>query len=198
MAGGLLPDANPRAAYIERRKSLAFKQTGAATDLDFFSRSFLQQSLGRNRVVVDLDAALAPGAPDIPVFDQDRVVFPRDEGTIFVTGNVPRAGYMDFVEGQTAGYYIDLAGGQGPLSTEVYIFTPDGGMRTGEDVRVRLGDTIFVDREDIAETPEMATLLISDQSSKRQARIMRTQTIITGISAITSIITAFVAVRSIN
>lgn len=198
MAGGLQQDANPRAAYIERRKSLAFKQTGAATDLDFFSRSFLQQSLGRNRVVVDLDAALAPGAPDILIFDQDRVVFPRDEGTIFVTGNVPRAGYMDFVEGQTAGYYIDLAGGQGPLTTEVYIFTPDGGMRTGENVRVRLGDTIFVDREDIAESPEMATLLISDQSSKRQARIMRTQTIITGISAITSIITAYVAVRSIN
>ncbi len=198
LGGGLQPDANPRAAFIERRKSLYFKQTGAATDLDFFSRAYLQQSLSRNYVVVDLAEALQPGAEDVVIYDQDRVVFPRDEGTVFVTGNVPQAGFVEFVEGQRAGYYVDVAGGKGPLSRAVYVFSPDGSMQTGERTVVRQGDTIFVDREDIAESPEIATLLISDRNARRQARIMNTQTIITGISAITSIVTAYVALRSIS
>ncbi len=198
LGGGLKPDANPRAAFIERRQSFYFKQTGQATDLDFFSRTYLQQSLNRNNVVVDLEAALQPGAPDFVIYDQDRVVFPRDEGTVYVTGNVPQAGFIRFVDGQRARYYVDAAGGKGPLSKGVYVFSPDGKMKTGERTVVRQGDTIFVDREDIAESPDIATLLISDRSAKRQARIMNTQTIITGVSAITSILTAYVALRSIN
>jgi protein involved in polysaccharide export with SLBB domain len=188
LAGGLKDDANPRAAFIERRKSQSFKQGGEVSDLDFFSRAYLQRSLNKNRLVVDLQDALEPEAADVVIFDQDRVVFPRDEGTIFVTGNVPEAGYVDYADGQSAGYYVDQAGGAGPLSTEVYVFTPDGQMRTGRGSAVRPGDTIFIDREDIAESPEIASLLISDESSRRQARIMTTQTVISSITAAVSLI----------
>ncbi|NBC16186.1 MAG: hypothetical protein GVY18_02595, partial [Bacteroidetes bacterium] len=53
---------------------------------------------------------------------------------------------------------------------------------------VRPGDTIFIDREDIAESPEIASLLITEESSRRQARIMTTQTIISSITAAVSLI----------
>ncbi len=199
IAGGLQPEADLNAAFLERRKSMAFKEDGHTSDLDFFSRAYLRSSNSANRVIANIAAALDEGGPDIVLYDEDRVVFPRDEGTVFVTGNVPQPGYVAFVEGRTAGYYIAQAGGQGALSKGVYVFEDGTGrMRKGEQSIVREGDTVFVNREDIAESPEIAALLLSDRASKRQSRILTTQTIITGISAITGIITAFVAVRSLG
>ncbi len=189
LAGGLKADADLNAAFLERRKSQAFKEDGRTSDLDFFSRAYLSSSNSANRIVANLRAALAEGGPDVVLYDQDRVVFPRSEGTVFVTGNVPQPGYVAFVEGQTARYYVDRAGGQGALSKGVYVFEDGTGqVRTGEGALVREGDTVFVNREDIAETPEVAALLLSDRNARRQARIMTTQTIVTSLTAAISII----------
>lgn len=202
MAGGLKPDANLRAAFLERRKSLDFRESGRASDLDFFSRTYVQSFVQQqdSRVIVDIAAALqADGGEDIVLYDDDRAVFPRDEGTVFVMGNVPQSGYVEYAAGQPARYYIDRAGGKGPDSQTVYVFEDGTGqIRVGEDSPVRSGDTVFVDREAVAESPQIAQLLLQDQMSRRQSRILTTQTVIAGLSAITGIITAFVAVRSIN
>ncbi len=200
-AGGLKPDANLRAAFLERRKSLDFRETGRASDLDFFSRVYAQSFINQaeQRVIVDIEAALQPDGKDIVLYDDDRVVFPRDEGTVFVMGNVPRPGYVEYLTGQPASYYINQAGGKGPEAKSVYIFEDGTGqIRVGEGLPVRSGDTVYVDREDIAESPEIAQLLLNDRNLRRQTRISTTQVIISGLTAITGIITAFVAVRSIS
>lgn len=195
MAGGLRPDANVGAAFMTRGESAYFKGDGRTSDLDFFSRAYLRQSQQANRFVADVAAALRSPADDIVLYNGDRVVFPPDEGTVFVTGNVAQPGYVPYVPGQNAQYYIDLAGGQGADSRGVYVFEQNTGETLmGSNVPVVSGTTIFVDRRPVAESPEMASLLLSDQASRRQARIATTQTIITGISAITSIITAYVAI----
>jgi len=199
MAGGLKPDADLKAAFLERRKSLTFKEEGQISDLNFFSRTYLANARGANRLVVNVQEALQPGGEDIVLYDQDLVVFPRDEGTVFITGNVAQPGYVPFVEGQDAAYYIAQAGGKGALSKGVYVFEEGTGqMRTGEESTVRTGDTVFVNREDVAASPEIAALLISDQNARRQARIARTQTIITGLTAITSVVTTVVAIISLR
>ena len=201
LAGGLRPDANLRAAFLERRKSLDFRESGRASDLDFFSRVYASSFINKvaQRVIVDIEAALQPGGEDIVLYDEDRVVFPRDEGTVFVMGNVPRPGYVEYLMGQTARYYVDKAGGKGPEAKSVYIFEDGTGqLRVGEGLVVRSGDTVYVDREDIAESPEIAQLLLNDRNLRRQTRISTTQVIISGLTALTSVITAFVAVRSID
>ena len=201
MAGGLKEDAALGAAFLERPQTMAFKETGQTSDLDFFSRSYLQQSIYANRVVVDLAAVLRGEADDVTLTDGDRLVIPRDEGQVFVTGNVPRPGYVPFVPGQPARYYVEQAGGAGPLSRGTYVFEDGSGrMRTGEGASVGSGDTVFIDRVDLAEAtqPELAQLLITERASRRQTRILTTQTIITGVSAITSILTAYVAIRSLS
>ena len=201
LAGGLKPDANLRAAFLERRKSLDFRESGRASDLDFFSRVYAQSFISQQeqRVIVDIEAALQPDGEDIVLYDEDRVVFPRDEGTVFVMGNVPRPGYVEYLSGQTARYYVDKAGGKGPEAKSVYIFEDGTGqIRVGEGLVVRSGDTVYVDREDVAESPEIAQLLLNDRNLRRQTRISTTQVIISGITAITSVITAFVAVRSLG
>lgn len=193
-AGGLKPDANIRAAYIERRQSNFFKGEGRATDLDLFSRAYLQQEFNNNRLVVNVQEALASGGEDIVLYNGDTVVFPRDEGTVFVAGHVPKSGYVEYVPGKNASYYVDAAGGKGPLAAGVYVFDNTGHVRRGTDAAVYSGDTIFVNRDALPDNPELATIALTDITSRRQTRIMTTQTIITGISAITSIITAYVAI----
>ncbi|ACY49496.1 polysaccharide biosynthesis/export family protein [Rhodothermus marinus] len=195
LAGGLLPEANPRAAYIERTRSFYFKGTAQATDLDFFGRFYLHQSLQANRVVVNVADILEGKAPDLPLYDGDRVVIPRDEQTVFVTGHVARPGYVPYHPGQPARYYIAQAGGLGPQPRAIYVFDAGTGqVRQGPDAPVYSGDTIFVDRQPVADTPEVAQLVLNDQISRRQHRILTVQTILTGISTIVGIVTAYAAI----
>ncbi len=194
LAGGLLPEANPRVAYIERTQSFYFKGTAQASDLDFFGRFYLHQSLQANRVVVNVADILEGKAPDLPLYEGDRVVIPRDEQTVFVTGHVASPGYVPYHPGQPAWYYIMQAGGPGPQARAIYIFDAGTGqVRRGPDAPVYSGDTIFVDRQPVADTPEVAQLVLNDQISRRQHRILTVQTILTGISTIVGIVTAYAA-----
>lgn len=194
LAGGLLPEANPRVAYIERTQSFYFKGTAQASDLDFFGRFYLHQSLQANRVVVNVADILEGKAPDLPLYEGDRVVIPRDEQTVFVTGHVASPGYVLYHPGQPARYYIMQAGGPGPQARAIYVFDAGTGqVRRGPDAPVYSGDTVFVDRQPVADTPEVAQLVLNDQISRRQHRILTVQTILTGISTIVGIVTAYAA-----
>lgn len=192
MAGGLEQDANLDGAFMERSQSLDFKESARLSTLDFFSRNFAE-SFSREaayRVLVDIAAALSSGGESIVLYNGDRVVFPRDEQTVRVSGQVPRPSYVPFEEGRSARYYVDQAGGPAPGSTGIFVFSSASGeIRKGQGTVVRNGDTIFVDRQDIAETPEMQQLLLGQQ----QNRIQTTQVIVAGITAVTSILTTYIA-----
>ena len=194
LAGGLKDDASLEAAFMERNNSLNFREFGQASNLDFFSREYALSFPAHtaNRVIVDIEGILAGDAEDIVLYDGDRLTFPRDEATVVVTGSVRQPGIVEFQEGQAASYYIEMAGGLGPGARTIYVFEDGtGDFRVGGASVVRSGDTIFVDRKDNAERPEIAQLLLT----KQQQRIQLTQVIVTGVTAITSIITAYAAIR---
>lgn len=196
LAGGLKEEASISSAYIERRQSQTRKPSPDASELDFFERTYFRRSIAQNKVSINLESALAPDAEDFIMYSGDVVVFPRDEQTVQVVGNVLKPGYIPFKEGQTAAYYIKLAGGEAPLSKGSYVFEAGSGKVTGNLSKVlRPGDTIFVNRESLADTPELQALLINDKASERQARIARTQTIITGVTALVGVINTFLLIR---
>lgn len=196
LAGGLKPEASIRAAYIERRQSQARKPSSENSDLDFFERAYFQKSLSQNQISINIESALQPEAEDIVLYNGDVVVFPRDEQTIHVVGNVLKPGYIPYAEGKTAAYYIQLAGGEAPLAKGSYIFEAGSGkVYADKGAILRPGDTIFINRESIADNPELQALLITDEVSKRQTRIARTQTIITGITALVSVVNTFLLIR---
>lgn len=195
MSGGLTEDANLSAAYVERKSSDLIKSDGRQSNLDFFGRTYLSIERRRNRLAVDVAANLS-GEETVVLNSGDTVVFPPTEGTVFVTGNVAQGGYVPFVEGQPARYYIDEAGGQGTETTGVYVFEVSSGQyRQGADTIVKEGDTVFVNREPIGETPELQSLLITQETSRQQIRLATVQTVITGVSAIAAVITTVVAIR---
>ena len=196
MAGGLKDEANVRAAYLERRQSMAAKPRSEGSDLDFFGRAYFRQSMAQNRLSIDIESALAPDADDVVLYSGDVVVFPRDENTVYVTGNVLKPGYIPFSENRTAQHYIDLAGGEAPLTTGIYIFEAGtGNVHSSTQHIIRPGDTIFINRESVTDNPELQALLITDETSKKQLGIARTQTIITGITALFSVVNTFLLIR---
>lgn len=196
LAGGLKPEANLNIAYLERRISHSPKPDPANTDLDFFERAYFRSALTANRIPIDIEGALQPDTAPITLYNGDVVVFPRDEQAIHVTGNAVNPGYIPFVEGQPATYYIDQAGGTAQLTTGIYIFeTGSGEVHTNTSVILKPGDTVFINRETITDSPELQSLLLSDQVSKRQTRIANTQTIITGITALVGIVNTFLLIR---
>ena len=196
MAGGLKQEANVRAAYLERRQSLAFKPRNNASDLDFFERAYFRESMRQNQVSIDIESALEADAEDIVLYSGDVVVFPRDENTVYVTGNVIKPGYIPFAPDRPASYYIQQAGGEAPLTTGIYVFEAGTGkVHEGAQITIRPGDTIFLNRESMTDNPELQALLITQEASKRQSKIATTQTIITGITALVSVVNTFLLIR---
>jgi protein involved in polysaccharide export with SLBB domain len=196
LAGDLKPGTNLDLAYFQRRSPQTPKPDADASGFDFFERAYFQQALAENRVPIDIGAALDPVAEDVFLYNGDMLVFPPDEQAIHVTGNAVSPGYLPYVNGQTARFYIEQAGGEAPLATGVYIFEAGTGrVHTDANIVLEPGDTIFINREKIADTPELQALLISDEASKRQTRIATTQTIITGITALVSVVNTFLLLR---
>lgn len=161
LAGGLKEGANPNAAILERTTSdnltdvpempmtteqqlpLRGKQA-----VEEFGQGFQKPYSGEigSYMSVNVAGALAGTSEDIVLYDGDRIIFPRDEGTILVTGHVPQPGYVTFISGMSARHYVERAGGLGPSAHKVYIYDGSSGtVRTGLNEQIHPGDTIFVD-----------------------------------------------------
>lgn len=197
LAGGLKEEANPNAAILERTSvdklvqgpdvplpTVQAQPLSGNRAVQSFTEGFQRPFSGEigNQVAVDIAGALAGSSDDIVLYDGDRLVFPRDEGTIQVTGHIPQPGYVTFVPGMTARYYVDRAGGLGPGAEDVYIYDgSSGSVRKGLNEPIRSGDTIFVD------WLEQLTL------STRQARLQRIQVFVTSLSAATGVTATIIA-----
>lgn len=194
-AGGLKGDANLSLAYVERRSPTFLKSTSGVSDLDFFGRTNFRLANSNQRVLIDVAGALGSQGEYV-LEDGDAVIFPREETTVYVVGNVPQGGYMTYRQGWTAGDYINAAGGLATNSRDVYVFASiTGNYYKGMGQPVRPGDTVFIDREPTADSPELQSLLVTERTSKRQLKLASIQTVITGISTIAAVITTVVAIR---
>jgi len=198
LAGGLRDGANLTGAVLERSSSdklisappdvPAITQQQSPTIGDDmaieFTQGFQRSFSGKigTHVAVDLAGALDGSSEDVVLFDGDRLIFPRDEGTIYVTGHVPQPGFVNFISGKTAKYYVERAGGEGPAAENVYVYGGSGGIvRRGSNEIVHPGDAIFVGwLEDLT-------------VRNRQIRLQRTQTIVTGISVATGLAATIIA-----
>ena len=125
---------------------------------------------------------------------------PRDLGGVRVFGQVSEQGYVPFVPGETARYYVDEAGGAGPSATEIYVVEAGSGrLVTGAGIEVREGDAVFVDRRPTAEDPTLAQIAIQEeraaQEAARDRRQFLFQTVATTISALSLLVTAYAVIQ---
>jgi len=212
-AGGVRPDGLLRAAYLERRGSdeildaplaldevnapdaraalvedQVFKQARLA-DLSFVSRQYLTRELLQyQRVTLDLgnDAA---SVPPVPLRDGDRFVVPRDPSAVLVIGQVRNPGFVPFVAGVDAEYYVERAGGRSSAAAETYLREAgSGALRAPTGVDLQSGDTIFIDRSPTADTESLQSLAIQQQQldfqQERERRNTRFQYVQTGLAVL--------------
>ncbi len=226
-AGGLTAEALQRGAYLERAartepadepaeadearadSALAI-QPGRLSALGLAGRRYYaEETAATPRLSVDLTAALA-GSEPVVLRDGDRLVVPRDLGVIRVSGQVSAPGYLPFTPGRTAGDYVALAGGPGPVATVVYTIDARTGLFTaGRDTPVRAGDAIFVDRPETFDSPEFQSLdyqgrqlELQELQSEREARAQRQQARFqlaqVGIAALSSLATLILAYNAVT
>jgi len=224
-AGGFSDDALTRGAFLERRslpdamdlmtpersddlRETAMQALKADTtaifnrlrmsDLDFVSRMYFAQELRlQNRVSLDIDAVLDGSADPIPLQSGDRFIVPKDEGTVFVFGQVAYPGFIALQEGQSAEYYIAKAGGRSEQATDVVVVDPATGQSSSNLNRaLRSGDMVFVDREaGVADSAEIQRMIIEADRIKADNKIRRGQLVVQGIGTIASAITLIITIR---
>lgn len=126
-------------AYIMQQMRLA--------EFGFSSRVYFAQALRQNyRIHLDLDALLQPHSEAFVLRDGDRVVVPRNEGTVLVFGQVNQPGYFPYVPNQAASSYVAKAGGLARTATDTYVVEGGSGQHLPAGTTVKPGDMVFVDR----------------------------------------------------
>ena len=209
-AGGLADDALVRGAYLERtaraepeaaldplaapsprpltqaRLDSALTDVGALSDLGLVGRRYyLTEYLGPTRVAADVGG---PAGGAVRLLDGDRLVVPRDLGTVRLTGQVARPGTVPFVEGRTAADYVAEAGGLGPSAETVYVVDARTGRLTaGAATPVLRGDAVFVDRVPTSDSFQIENLAIQERREEREAERDRRQFLFQAVSTAVSV-----------
>jgi len=224
-SGGFKDDALIRGVYLERRslpdparfaspnrfedQTLAVEQMLKAdttailqrlrlTDLDFLSRAYFTQELRlQNRVSMDIEEVLEGFSDPVLLRSGDRLFIPTDLNTIYVFGQVNQPGYIPVMPGESVEYYLAKAGGRSQGARQVLIINPSSGAYSENLGQTMLsGDIIFVDRlEDLADTADMARLLIEADRISSDARIRMMQTILQSVGTLASVVALVISIR---
>lgn len=211
LAGGLAPDALPRAAYLER--TLLSPDSAEVADLrsdglDLLGQLYYRQEAARTpRVGLDLTSA---ASVEVVVRDGDRLVIPRGDNGVRVFGAVARPGFVPYSPGRSATAYVERAGGLTEAATGVWVVEAGTGRLVPyPDRALEPGDAVFAAREVLADTPQGAQITLQQRQAEREenralreeqrdARQARFQLFQTVISAAGVVVSAIIAVSALN
>ena len=155
-AGGVIPGGDIRGARLVRKMSEDEKARmqaviqlarQSATDKD--SINLEQLALQEEYTVgIHLDEALAnPGSTqDIELMDGDRLIVPRFNHTVRISGSVNAPNTVAYAEGEKYKYYIRQAGGFGERAKKrhAYIVYQNGTIAVAKNAKVEPGCEIVV------------------------------------------------------
>ena len=207
IAGGLENNALASAAYLIR-ESANQRGVSSVTDINMtlLSKSYdqflegfdyleLEEILSANRMAIDLTNSQT--LSDVTLQDGDRIYVPKDDRSIRIMGQVNNPGFYAYQAEQSVNGYLQRANGMTIAADRERIFVIKAGSRSWyepQETSIESGDIIFVDRIPFQDAKTGLEYQVSIQELKNR----RTQLIMTGISALTSIVTAYVAVRRLN
>ena len=155
-AGGLIPGSNVRGARLERKMTederVRMHQVIelARQSADGRDSVNLEKIEMENTYIVGirLDEALAhPGCTqDIELVDGDRLIIPRFNHTVRISGDVNLPNTVAFDEGKDYKYYVEQAGGFGNRAKKrnAYIVYQNGTMAIARKAKVEPGCEIVV------------------------------------------------------
>jgi len=172
-AGGLRPTALTRAAYVIRtlngERNQAVRAAATPGDLPYVERAALADQAWQNRVVLTADALGGGPGADLPLFNGDQIVVPRDEGTVLVVGAVARPGYVPVQPQGHVSDYLAAVGGTRRDARETYVVLAGTQQaRKADNQAVQSGDAVLVTSNDPATRPELYGFQIQEQQMELQ------------------------------
>jgi protein involved in polysaccharide export with SLBB domain len=207
MSGGLTEKALPNAAYLIRSSydnrgvnsvsAINFSLLGRTSDqfLEGFDYLEFEQALDLSRMAVDLNVEQV--LQNTILRNGDRLYIPKDEYTVSILGQVNVPGSYSFDNTTSLEGYLAAANGLTIAADPNRIYIIKAGSRawyrTSETV-LESGDIIFVDRIPFENVSTERNFSLNLQRLKTD----RTRLILQSVTAITSIVTAYVAVRRLN
>ncbi len=207
MSGGLSEKSLPNAAYLIRNSydnrgvnsvsSINLSLLGRSSDqfLEGFDYLEFEQALDPNRMAVNLTSNEVLSSTIMQ--NGDQLYIPRDEQTISMLGQVNVPGFYTFNGALSVDEYIATANGLTIAADPNRIFVIKAGSRAwyhASETNLESGDIIFVDRIPFEDVSTGRNYIVEIQRLKND----RTRLIVQGVTAITSIVTAYVAVRRLN
>ena len=159
--------------------------------LQGFDYLFMEHRVSRERVPIDL--LNEDQMRQVLLFDGDRLHIPRDDGTIFVFGQVNNPGYYTFREGMGVSDYIQNAGNFALAAMDERVFIIKSGTYSwyrADQATLESGDLVFVDRIPYEELQTAREY----ELRQRELRNNTVQIIFAGIATVASVVTAYVAV----
>ena len=206
-AGGLKINALASAAYLIRESAYQ-RGVSSVTDINLtlLSKSYdqflegfdyleLEEILSANRMAIDLTNEQL--MLEISLQDGDRIYVPKDDQSIRIMGQVNNPGFYTYKTDQNVNEYIEKANGMTIAADKERIFIIKAGSRSWyypDKTILESGDIIFVDRIPLQDARSGLQNQINIETLKNR----RVQLIMSGVGALTSIITAYVAVRRLN
>lgn len=141
-AGSTLVSPNP---YLERLRRLQYTNLIPEDTL----RYFIDELARRPLVACDFRACFERGSQEdnVALADGDVIVVPTSPQTVFVYGQVAKAGFVEYAPGRDAEYYIARAGGRTELADrgrERVIKGRNGLWVPLDETSVEPGDRIYV------------------------------------------------------
>ena len=155
-AGGVVPGAYVRGARLVRRMTADEKARMQAVINMARQSADGKDSIALNKIAmsdtytvgIHLDEALAhPGSTqDIELMDGDRLIIPRYNHTVRISGDVNGPNTVAFEEGKGYKYYIKQAGGFGDRAkkSHTYIVYQNGTMAVAKEGKIEPGCEVVV------------------------------------------------------
>ena len=155
-AGGVVPGAYVRGARLVRRMTADEKARMQAVINMARQSADGKDSIALNKIAmsdtytvgIHLDEALAhPGSTqDIELMDGDRLIVPRFNHTVRISGDVNAPNTVAFEDGENYKYYIKQAGGFGDRAkkSHTYIVYQNGTMAMAKEGKIEPGCEVVV------------------------------------------------------
>lgn len=155
-AGGVVPGAYVRGARLVRKMSADEKARMEAVIQMARQSADGKDSIALNKIAmsdtytvgIHLDEALAnPGSTqDIELMDGDRLIIPRFNHTVRISGDVNAPNTVAFEDGENYKYYIKQAGGFGDRAkkSHTYIVYQNGTMAKANEGKIEPGCEVVV------------------------------------------------------
>ena len=155
-AGGVVPGAYVRGARLVRRMTADEKARMQAVINMARQSADGKDSIALNKIAmsdtytvgIHLDEALAhPGSTqDIELMDGDRLIIPRFNHTVRISGDVNAPNTVAFEDGENYKYYIKQAGGFGDRAkkSHTYVVYQNGTMAKANEGKIEPGCEVVV------------------------------------------------------